>query len=116
LALSVVFFRLSRGRANLILGRKTMPPITGRNTSDDDESVAASLKSMGDSMFKPVDPVAREKIRQMQMQSAARTNIDLDRQRATMIRRDEIEAEMREKSHKKSHTTTTALSNALKDK
>jgi integrase len=42
--------------------------------------------------------------------------IDLDRQRATMIRRDQIEAEMRENSHKKSHTTTPAPSNVLKDK
>jgi hypothetical protein len=62
-----------------------MPRITGRNTSDDDESVAASLKSMGDSMFKPVDPVAAEKIRQMRMQSAARTNMVAALQRGDLI-------------------------------
>jgi integrase len=41
---------------------------------------------------------------------------DLDRQRKAMIRRDEIEAQLREKSHKESHTAIAAPSNALKGK
>jgi hypothetical protein len=52
-----------------------MPQITGRKIAPDDEgSVTASLRDIGDSMFKPIDPVARERALQIQNQNAARAN------------------------------------------
>jgi hypothetical protein len=42
---------------------------------DNTRSITDSLKSIGESMFKPIDPVSAEKLRGMQMQSAARTKM-----------------------------------------
>jgi hypothetical protein len=61
-----------------------MPRITGQGT-DNTGSIADSLKSIGDSMYRPIDPVSREKIRQMQMQNAARTNMIAALQRGDLI-------------------------------
>jgi hypothetical protein len=51
-----------------------MPRITGQGI-DNTGSITESLRNIGESMFKPLDPVSQEKLRGMQMQSAARTKM-----------------------------------------
>jgi hypothetical protein len=63
-----------------------MPQIVGRKTAPNDaQSITDSLRSLGDSIYKPIDPVSQEKIKQLQMQAAARTNMIAALQRGDAI-------------------------------
>jgi hypothetical protein len=61
-----------------------MPRITGQDI-DNTGSITDSLRTIGDSMFKPIDPVSAEKIRGMQRQSTARANMVAAIQRGDLV-------------------------------
>jgi hypothetical protein len=63
-----------------------MPQITGRTTAPDDaKTITDSLRSMGESMYRPIDPVSQERIRGMRMQDAARAKMIDALQRGDLI-------------------------------
>jgi hypothetical protein len=52
-----------------------MPQIVGKKVAvNDGQTIADSLRNIGESMYRPIDPVSQERIRQMQMQDTARAN------------------------------------------
>jgi hypothetical protein len=61
-----------------------MPRITGQGV-DNTGSITDSLRTIGESMFKPIDPVSAEKIRGMQKQNAARANMIAALQRGDLV-------------------------------
>ena len=61
-----------------------MPQIVGQGINSTG-SIAESLKSIGNSMYRPIDPVSQEKIRGMQMQGAARAKMIEALQRGDLI-------------------------------
>jgi hypothetical protein len=53
-----------------------MPQIVGRKVAPNDaQTITDSLRSLGESIYRPIDPVSQEKIKQLQSQAAARTNM-----------------------------------------
>jgi hypothetical protein len=53
-----------------------MPQIVGKKVAaNDGQTIADSLRGIGESMFKPIDPVSQQKIIQMHMQDTARAKM-----------------------------------------
>jgi hypothetical protein len=61
-----------------------MPRITGQGI-DNTGSITDSLRTIGDSMFKPIDPVSAEQIRCMQRQKEGRANMMAALQRGDLV-------------------------------
>jgi hypothetical protein len=52
-----------------------MPQIVGKKVAaNDGQTIADSLRSLGESFYRPIDPVSQERIRQMRDQTTARAN------------------------------------------
>jgi hypothetical protein len=51
-----------------------MPQLLGKRIANPNETIADSLGSVGESMFRPVDPVTRERLSQAERQRASRAN------------------------------------------
>jgi hypothetical protein len=61
-----------------------MPRITGQGV-DNTGSITNSLRTIGDSMFKPIDPVAQATLEQTQMQKEGRANMMAALQRGDLV-------------------------------
>jgi hypothetical protein len=51
-----------------------MPRLLGKGAAVPNETIADSLGSVGEAMFRPVDPVARERLNEAQRRLASRAN------------------------------------------
>jgi hypothetical protein len=51
-----------------------MPRLLGENVADSNETIADSLRSVAEGMFRPVDPLTRERLNEADRRRASRAN------------------------------------------